>query len=269
LQDEQWRKMSNREIARQTGTSHTFVAMMRDQLAPPKPLGAAELKANAQAQTFRETLTGNTGNVAMSQPVQTFKVGDRAVHIPSGRIGIIRELADDDPINSKRYPGTALLNFSREEGGHGTSHRYPLHTLALAKGIKTIEVDPIPEHIDLSPTFNIGELVTTRTGHAGTVIEKWGRIVKVKEDSGVVHLHHANDLQLAISDDEPDESDDQSVVDVVSDALTDTFQSERLHLLIPTLATVLCAADGAVEMNSSDMNTQIDMLIQQLTELKT
>jgi hypothetical protein len=180
--------------------------------------------------------------------------------------GVIREIADNDPINAKRYPGTALVYFGVEDGGHGTSHRYALEQLAQAKAQPVI-VEHYSEALGESlAQFVQGESVTTRSGHSGRVVEQSGQLVKVLEDSGATRTHYAVELKLHEDDDEPD---DQEIIDQLQDGLMETFQSERVHLIIPTLSTVLCAADGCVQMSSSDMNTQIDMLINMLSPLKT
>ena len=173
---------------------------------------------------------------------------------------MIRDVGDNDP--HKRYPGTLLIYFSKEDGGKGTSHRYAVNEVQPYADQKP-NAAPAPEFVN-------GSAVITRTGHNATVISQRGREVTVQDDNGTTRVHHASTLRLDVDDDGISEDETSSLIDNLQDALMETFESESIRVIIPTLATVLGVAEGwETQVSKADFRAYIETLTAFLDELKT
>jgi len=109
-------------------------------------------------------------------------------------------------------------------------------------------------------TFQAGQQVITRTSQSGVVVSQSGGLVRVQEEHGGVRAHHAVDL-LA--------SDDWSISRSLESVLMETYVSESVRLIAPTLAYVLAVADGwSRDVSAVDFRARIDILTTFLNELK-
>jgi len=260
--------MSDRQIADYLKTTQrALVAGRRLHLESTGEINQSVKRHGADGRTIH---TGNIGirpaEVVAALVPQVFSINDRVLHISSGRIGTIRDI-------NGLYPGKALVNYSAADGGHGTSHRYALDELALvnrdAVSPNQLQVKLTSEEVAAAfetndaesqiTTFQAGQQVITRTSQSGVVVSQSGGLVRVQEEHGGVRAHHAVDL-LA--------SDDSRSLALES-VLMETYVSESVRLIAPTLAYVLAVADGwSRDVSAVDFRARIDILTTFLNDLK-